>query len=390
IEREKIRERTIRGKRAKAEAGRVPSSGLDLYGYVKDRERGVRTIREDEAAVVRRIFDEAVEGRPIRDIVRRLNADGIPAPGAKVPGGSGRWWNSSVYRILHEPTYKGEAAAFRFKTTPRRGNRMRHVEWAPREEWIGLPDGVTPALVDAATWEAAQQRSTTNRGATTRNQERPQLLRGVVKCVRCGAPMLVEVSKGHVYYRCASRYRLAGSCGAPMVRADVLEAWTWEQITAVLEHPEIVRAELERIGTAGPDPALNAERDAAARALAKADAQAKRLLALYTASDEVSLPMDAVKAQLGQIEAERKAAAARLDAAERALATGAQRQAVYSSIDAALAKVSATLDTLDFHGRRKAVEALVESVVAGRDPASWRMGVVIPTNEDGVVFTTSR
>src|SRR5215218_9185505 len=86
IEREKIRERTIRGKRAKAEAGRVPSSGLDLYGYVKDRERGIRTIREDEAAVVRRIFREAAAGRPIRDIARRLNADGIPAPGARVAG----------------------------------------------------------------------------------------------------------------------------------------------------------------------------------------------------------------------------------------------------------------------------------------------------------------
>ena len=67
-----------------------------------------------------------------------------------------------------------------------------------------------------------------------------------------------------------------------------------------------------------------------------------------------------------------------------------QADVVYSSIDAALAQVSATLDTLDFPGRRKAVEALVESVVAGKDPASWRMGVMIPINEDGVLSTTSR
>src|SRR5215212_8442661 len=97
IEREKIRERTIRGKRAKAEAGRVPASGLDLYGYVKDREQGIRIIRE------------AAAGRPIRDITRRLNADGIPAPGARVAGCTGRWWTSSLHRILRDPTYKGEA-----------------------------------------------------------------------------------------------------------------------------------------------------------------------------------------------------------------------------------------------------------------------------------------
>ena len=34
----------------------------------------------------------------------------------KVPGGSGRWWNSSGHRILRESTSKGEAAAFRDKT----------------------------------------------------------------------------------------------------------------------------------------------------------------------------------------------------------------------------------------------------------------------------------
>ena len=93
--------------------------------------------------------------------------------------------------------------------------------------------------------------------------------------------MMVEICKGYVYYRCGSRYKMMGSCGAPMVRADKLEAWTWEQITAVLEHPETVRAELERMAGAGPDPALSAERDAAASALAKIDVQARRLLALY-------------------------------------------------------------------------------------------------------------
>ena len=193
IEREKIRERTIRGKRAKAEAGRVPSSGLDLYGYVKDREQGIRTIREDEAAVVRRIFQEAADGRPIRDIARRLNADGIPAPGARVAGCTGRWWTSSLHRILRDPTYKGEAAAFRSKTVIERGKRWRRVERTPREEWIALPDGVTPAIVDEATWDAVQQRLSTNRGAATRNQANPRLLRGVVRCARCGAHMIVEI-----------------------------------------------------------------------------------------------------------------------------------------------------------------------------------------------------
>jgi hypothetical protein len=169
----------------------------------------------------------------------------------------------------------------------------------------------------------------------------------------------------------------------------MLEAWTWEQITAVLEHPETVRAELERMAGAGPDPALSAERDAAAKALAKIDVQARRLVSLFAESDESSLPMEAVRAQLGTIEVDRKAVATRLDAAERALTEGTQRRVAFSSVDAALAQVSANLGTLDFTGRRKAVEALVETVVAGKDPSSWRMEVVIPVGEYGASFTSS-
>jgi hypothetical protein len=202
--------------------------------------------------------------------------------------------------------------------------------------------------VGKATWDAVQQRLTTN-----------------------------------------SRHRFVGSCGAPiMIRADKPEEWSWEQIAAVLKHPETVRAELERLASIGPDPDLNAERDAAASALAKIDIRARRLLALYAVCDETSLLMDAMKAQLGTIEAERRGAAARLDTAERALADGVRSRVAFCSVHAALARVSGNLDTLDFAGRRKAVAALVESVVAGKDPASWRMDVVIPVDEEGVPFTS--
>jgi hypothetical protein len=54
-----------------------------------------------------------------------------------------------------------------------------------------------------------------------------------------------------------------------------------------------------------------------------------------------------------------------------------------------LAQVSANLGTLDFSGRRKAVEALVDAVVAGKDPMSWRIDVMIPVGEYGASFTSS-
>src|SRR3546814_6126682 len=41
--------------------------------------RGDRTIKEDEAAIIRRIFDEYGTGMSPREIAKRLNAEGVKA-----------------------------------------------------------------------------------------------------------------------------------------------------------------------------------------------------------------------------------------------------------------------------------------------------------------------
>ncbi len=57
---------------------------------------------------------------------------------------------------------------------------------------------------------------------------------------------------------------------------------------------------------------------------------------------------------------------------EAALASGKQRKVDAVSFVAMLDRVKANLRTLDFHGKRLALEALAERVVAGKDPATWR------------------
>ena len=77
LESEKIKERTMRGKRARALAGKLPSgTGHKLYGYdyIKGREagQGIRQINEFEAQWVREIFQWLVdEGLSINGITRR-------------------------------------------------------------------------------------------------------------------------------------------------------------------------------------------------------------------------------------------------------------------------------------------------------------------------------
>lgn len=90
-EREKIRERTTLGRLQKARQGGIPV-GFDVYGYTYDPETGRVEIKEDEAAVVREIFERFAAGWGYNTIARWLNEQGIPTRRRKGAWrGSRRW-----------------------------------------------------------------------------------------------------------------------------------------------------------------------------------------------------------------------------------------------------------------------------------------------------------
>ncbi len=89
--------------------------------------------------------------------------------------------------MLRNPGYKGEAYSGRYTIITERG-RKRQIE-RPREEWVRLPDGVIPPMIDAATFDAAQERATRNAQDAARRNSDPEgyLLRGgYVVCGQCG------------------------------------------------------------------------------------------------------------------------------------------------------------------------------------------------------------
>src|SRR5260370_10873184 len=82
-EREKIRERSMRGKYQRALNGKIHNMGPEKYGWRRDKAARGRALYEPEAAVVRRIFTlVAEERRSYYSIGRLLSAEGVPAPGA--------------------------------------------------------------------------------------------------------------------------------------------------------------------------------------------------------------------------------------------------------------------------------------------------------------------
>jgi len=92
-----LADKTRRGLRGRVEQGK--SGGGVTYGYDVVRKigedgeatTGERTINPEQAEIVRRIFREYVAGHSPKQIVKRLNAEGVPGPLGRA------WGPSTVY-----------------------------------------------------------------------------------------------------------------------------------------------------------------------------------------------------------------------------------------------------------------------------------------------------
>lgn len=183
-----LADKTHRGLTGRALAG--ASAGGLPYGY-RVTETGHRAIREDQAAIVRRIFADYVAGHSPREIAHRLNAEGVPAP-------RGGTWSFSAIRpdpkrdlgILANPLYVGRQIwnRTRWVKHPDSGKRVRQAR--PESEWI-VTEHAELAIVDRTTWDAAQARI--RRLHRTGYSGRPpsHLLSGLLRCGECGGPMVV-------------------------------------------------------------------------------------------------------------------------------------------------------------------------------------------------------
>jgi site-specific DNA recombinase len=102
LELEKIKERTGRGRRARAEAGKLMTGPRPLYGY---RWNATKTAYEEDPAtapIVRRMFHDVLRGVPMTALAVNLTKDGIPTP-----TGRSFWQVPTLQYILHHPTYAG-------------------------------------------------------------------------------------------------------------------------------------------------------------------------------------------------------------------------------------------------------------------------------------------
>jgi site-specific DNA recombinase len=265
-----ILERSRRGKRHAARAGSVNVlCGAPFgYRYVGKHAGGGRAryeIHEEHARIVRQLFAwVGLERCSIGEVCRRLQAQQIPRPKGKP-----YWDRTTVWGILKNPAYKGQAQFGKTQVGPRRP-RLRPLRGkkaqprrpvtvydTPEADRIAIE---VPALVSEEVFAAVAERLQENRRRCRTGQRGARyLLQGLLVCGSCGyayygKPLSRSARKGktrdYAYYRCigTDAYRFAGQrlCQNKQVRTDLLEEAVWDDVCALLREPERVEEEYQR------------------------------------------------------------------------------------------------------------------------------------------------
>jgi site-specific DNA recombinase len=248
-ERQKIAERTKRGKDGKAKAGKVPGVGTPPYGYIY--QNGEFIINEQQAQVIRMIFDWYVNGdengrmMSLQSIAQRLTEMGIPRPGdsksiswkqgmkeraqGKVWNGQ-IWQHSTVQKLIVKEIYTGDYYYGQTIGEDGRGGKR------PREEQIQIE---IPAIISRELWQLAQERRVYNSRVAKRRTKANYLLRGGLLYCGCGRVM-VGIGKGK-WYVCTKRYFPTGNqdpCTEPLVKAPVVEYIAWNYVLNLLTNAD--------------------------------------------------------------------------------------------------------------------------------------------------------
>ena len=291
-ERKTFLRRSADGMNEAARQGRY-CGGIVAYGYHAEGHKNTSHLVPSEiappgspmseAAVVRHIFNRlAADGWSCHKIADELNVLGVRTKyvlegrGVRGRRTQGLWGAGRIHNMVTNPIYRGE------QLYGRRCDKKREIVTAQVEP-----------LVSEELWGAAQETLARNR-AVAKNTQRVYLLRGVLKCARCGRNFCGTTSHGDSWYRCDGTLRrsdLVGErCLAKRLKGAYLEPIVWRDIECFLRDPRDFLSELQR-ETAG-DPAgerLLEERRRLEAALGERREERERLIDLYQ-HDDISRP----------------------------------------------------------------------------------------------------
>lgn len=354
FEREKIRERMLRGRKLKAKAGKW-AGHCQPFGYrrIGSGKEAELAIDEKEAAIVQQIFRWFItEKVSLRQIASRLTAAQAPVPGADYGKPGVVWSSTTIRRMLRNTSYLGK---FRY---------MGYEINLPEMAIISEEDfnRVQEKLAGHKSWRQRGRRATPGR----------YLLLGHLFC-SCGYRMTgktMHKAARYIYYGCVtSAYPKEKHPCSERVRRELVEGIVWEWLTAVVSMDETrLRRGLEQIASEREDQ-LQARRERIETITAEIAGIERRIGGLIRAfsGDEDDTVVETLRAQVkaqtkqkADLLAQREMIAAEL---EQCAVSGGQIQSIVEFAG----RLRSKMNNATYEQKRELLELLNVRIDLARD-----------------------
>lgn len=205
-ERENLAERVRMGMQEKARQGKWAVSTAP-FGYDIDRATDTLVVNQQEAVIVRKIYDMYLSGTGMNKIALSLNNQGI------LTKSGAAWTSNKVKYILTNPIYIGT---------------MRYNYRVNNDNYFEV-EGAVPAIISEEVFERAQKIIEKRKTAHPRSATSEFVFSGVAKCARCGAPLAGKYGfsrRGEKIHRPRSYYctkQKIGLCDQPNMSERFIE-----------------------------------------------------------------------------------------------------------------------------------------------------------------------
>lgn len=178
------------------------------YGYCLDN--GEMVINENEATVIRNIFDMYLKGMGIQSIANKLNDEKIPRR-----YGYSKWYYNTVRYVLTNERYMGDALLQKKFTTDTLPYRKKYNKGEKPQYYV---ENSNPAIISKETYNAAQNLLKSRQNGNGKRVENP--LSSILKCPECGRSFRRQIISGTAYWHCAGRSSGATNCEYRRVREE--------------------------------------------------------------------------------------------------------------------------------------------------------------------------
>jgi site-specific DNA recombinase len=367
-QREVILEARNEGALKAVKAGKWVGSGLPPFGYDFDPKTQRLKINEEEARVVRMVFEWLVyDGLTVYQIQKRLNEMKILTKfdrvGRKKKNGKGWWQPLTIWRMLKREIYTGVYYWRKYKKPNRSLNKEENLR--PRKDWVLVK---VPAIISRELFEKAQEKLSKNKMLSKRRTKNIYLFQHKLICGFDGRRYSSVFRRpdnpkhqGTIYYICPNKFRNQSpvKCKSHAIAESRLSA-VWENLKSILSNPEKIFAHLKEYVEQRESPDIREKIDEIEKRIAFWRNKEKRLAELYS---EGIIDLEIYKKQWEECKREESKLLEKRELLNQTLLDEEEREKRVTSLKELYQRLKDSLENASRQIKYEIIQRLIEKIV---------------------------